>query len=191
MNSKATPRLADVPAAQNDGPSPGAVGPAPSLHHWAASAWVAWCVSCRATTCHGPACRTANNAARFCLSRSPLVFRDRSCREGVLGWLIEPPRGCRGRFPVLCGWFVLPPAILAVADVVGMEELQLSATGFFFFLVTGKLSTLRQMMKVPNEPGLSPNKQTALSATALSDAGSALELSDCTSEPHNKRNEKI
>ena len=28
---------------------------------------------------------------------------------------------------------------------------------FSFFLVTGELSTLRQMMKVPNEPGLSPN----------------------------------
>ena len=27
----------------------------------------------------------------------------------------------------------------------------------FFFWVTGELSTLRQMMKVPNEPGLSPN----------------------------------
>jgi hypothetical protein len=26
-----------------------------------------------------------------------------------------------------------------------------------FFLVTGELSILRQMMKVPNEPGLSPN----------------------------------
>ena len=29
--------------------------------------------------------------------------------------------------------------------------------GFFFFWVTGELVTLRQMMKVPNEPGLSPN----------------------------------
>ncbi len=28
---------------------------------------------------------------------------------------------------------------------------------FFFFCVTEELSTLRQMMKVPNEPGLSPN----------------------------------
>ena len=28
---------------------------------------------------------------------------------------------------------------------------------FIFFLVTGELSTLRQMMKVPSEPGLSPN----------------------------------
>ena len=28
---------------------------------------------------------------------------------------------------------------------------------FFFFWVTGELSTLRQMMKVPNEPGSSPN----------------------------------
>jgi len=28
---------------------------------------------------------------------------------------------------------------------------------FFFFWVKGGLSTLRQMMKVPNEPGLSPN----------------------------------
>jgi len=45
-------------------------------------------------------------------------------------------------------------------------QLQLSATCpvlFFcfsfplFFWVTGELSTLRQMMKVPNEPGLSPN----------------------------------
>ncbi len=37
--------------------------------------------------------------------------------------------GCRGHFPVLCGWFVLPAsdrsgaAIVAVADVVGMEGL--------------------------------------------------------------------
>ena len=28
---------------------------------------------------------------------------------------------------------------------------------FHFFWVTGELSTLRQLMKVPNEPGLSPN----------------------------------
>ena len=28
---------------------------------------------------------------------------------------------------------------------------------FFLFWVTGELSTLRQMVKVPNEPGLSPN----------------------------------
>ncbi len=28
---------------------------------------------------------------------------------------------------------------------------------FFFFWVTGELSTLRQMMKVPNKPGLSPD----------------------------------
>ncbi len=28
---------------------------------------------------------------------------------------------------------------------------------FLFLWVTGELSTLRQMMKVPNEPGLSPN----------------------------------
>ncbi len=28
---------------------------------------------------------------------------------------------------------------------------------FFFFAVTGESSTLRQMMKVPNEPGLSPS----------------------------------
>ena len=28
---------------------------------------------------------------------------------------------------------------------------------FFFFWVTGELSTLRQMMEVPNEPGLCPN----------------------------------
>ena len=28
---------------------------------------------------------------------------------------------------------------------------------FFFFWVTGELSTLRQLMKVPNESGLSPN----------------------------------
>ena len=29
LNNKATPRLEDVPAAQNEGPSQGAVGPAP------------------------------------------------------------------------------------------------------------------------------------------------------------------
>jgi len=29
--------------------------------------------------------------------------------------------------------------------------------GFFFFWVTGEFSTLRQMMKILNEPGLSPN----------------------------------
>ena len=28
---------------------------------------------------------------------------------------------------------------------------------YLIFWVTGELSTLRQMMKVPNEPGLSPN----------------------------------
>ena len=103
MNNKATPRLADVQAAQNDGPSHGAVGHAPSLSHWAASAWVAWCVSCRAMTCHGPACRTANNAARFCLSWSPLTLRDSSCREGDL--------------------------IIAIADVVGLFAAVLSEAG--------------------------------------------------------------
>jgi hypothetical protein len=72
------------------------VRPAPSLHHWAASAWVAWCVSCGAMTCHGPAFRTANNAARFCPSWSPLTLRGRSCTEGSLGWLIEPSRGLQG-----------------------------------------------------------------------------------------------
>ena len=32
-----------------------------------------------------------------------------------------------------------------------------SEASLFFFWVTGELSTLRQMMKVPNEPGLCPN----------------------------------
>ena len=32
-----------------------------------------------------------------------------------------------------------------------------TARFFFFFWVTGELSTLRQMVKVPNEPGLSLN----------------------------------
>ena len=65
---------------------------------------------------------------------------------------MSSPRGCRGHFPVLCGCLPdrLGAAIVAVADVVGMEE---------------------------------------LSATVLSEAGSAPELSDCASEPHNKLND--
>ena len=94
--SRATTRLADVPAAQKEGPSQGAVGPAPSLHHCAASVWLAWCVSCKATTCQGPDCKVANNAARFCFPLRPLTLRERSCREGVLGGLIEPPQGLQG-----------------------------------------------------------------------------------------------
>ncbi len=46
----------------------------------------------------------------------------------------------------------LPP-ISAVATLTR----KYASTFFFFFWVTGELSTLRQMMKVPNEPGLSPN----------------------------------
>ena len=43
---------------------------------------------------------------------------------------------------------------------------------FFFFLgVTGELSTLRQLMKVPNEPGLSPNN--GLGNVSLSDQSMA------------------
>ena len=42
---------------------------------------------------------------------------------------------------------------------------------FFFFWVTGELSTLRQMMKVPNEPGLSP--KTGLENVFLSDQSMA------------------
>jgi len=43
---------------------------------------------------------------------------------------------------------------------------------FFFFLwVTGELSTLRQLMKVPNEPGLSPNN--GLEHVSLSDQSMA------------------
>ncbi len=42
---------------------------------------------------------------------------------------------------------------------------------FFFFVVTGELSTLRQMMKVPNEPGLSPNN--GLENVLLSDQSMA------------------
>jgi len=38
---------------------------------------------------------------------------------------------------------------------------------FFFFWVTGELSTLRQLMKVPNEPALSPNN--GLEYVSLSD----------------------
>jgi len=41
---------------------------------------------------------------------------------------LRPPKGCRGHFPVLCGWFVLlsdrlGAAVVAVVDVVGMEGL--------------------------------------------------------------------
>ena len=42
---------------------------------------------------------------------------------------------------------------------------------FFFFWVTGELSTLRQLMKVPNEPGLSPNN--GLENVSLSDQSMA------------------
>ena len=42
---------------------------------------------------------------------------------------------------------------------------------FFVLGVTGELSTLRQLMKVPNEPGLSPNK--GLENVSLSDQSTA------------------
>ncbi len=42
---------------------------------------------------------------------------------------------------------------------------------FFFFWVIGELSTLRQLMKVPNEPGLSPNN--GLENVSLSDQSTA------------------
>ena len=42
---------------------------------------------------------------------------------------------------------------------------------FFFFWVTGELSTLRQLMKVPNESGLSPNN--GLENVSLSDQSMA------------------
>jgi len=42
---------------------------------------------------------------------------------------------------------------------------------FFFFWGTGELSTLRQLLKVPNEPGLSPNN--GLGNVSLSDQSMA------------------
>ena len=42
---------------------------------------------------------------------------------------------------------------------------------FFSLWVTGELSTLRQLMKVPNEPGLSPNN--GLENVSLSDRSMA------------------
>jgi len=45
---------------------------------------------------------------------------------------------------------------------------------FFLFWVTGELSTLRQLMKVPNEPGLSPNnglENVSVSDQSMAGAG--------------------
>ena len=72
--------------------------------------------------------------------------------SGVWGGSLSPPRGCWGTFQLsAAGLCCLPDslaaAILAVADVVGME---------------------------------------GLSATALSEARSAPEPSDCASEPHKR-----
>ncbi len=50
-------------------------------------------------------------------------------------------------------------------------SLMLSSFFFFFFWVTGGLSTLSQLMKVPNEPGLSPNN--GLENVPLSDQSMA------------------
>ncbi len=50
-------------------------------------------------------------------------------------------------------------------------SLMLSSFFFFFFWVTGGLSTLSQLMKVPNEPGLSPNN--GLENVSLSDQSMA------------------
>ncbi len=47
----------------------------------------------------------------------------------------------------------------------------LSQASSFFFWVTGELSTLRQMKKVPNEPGLSP--KNGLENAFLSDQSMA------------------
>ena len=47
-------------------------------------------------TCQGPDSRTENSAARFRLPLRPLMLRERSCREGGRGGLIEPPQGLQG-----------------------------------------------------------------------------------------------
>ncbi len=44
-----------------------------------------------------------------------------------------------------------------IVHLCSQNEHLLAVFFFFFFWGTGELSTLRQMMKVPNEPGLSPN----------------------------------
>ena len=54
-----------------------------------------------------------------------------------------------------------------------MPSLTLFFFFFFFFWVPGELSTLRQMMKVPNEPGLSPNND--LENAFLSDQSMAID----------------
>ncbi len=71
---------------------------------------------------------------------------------------------------------------------------------FFFFWVTGELSTLRQMMEVPNEPGLTPNnglenaflKDQSMASNprkAQTQASSAAQhlgcIANCTGQPVN------
>ncbi len=43
------------------------------------------------------------------------------------------------------------------ADMLVLDNSLCQGFFFFFFWVTGELSTLSQMMEVPNKPGLSPN----------------------------------
>ncbi len=156
---KGTPRL-DVLAAQNVGPSHGAKEPAILSTLLGSLCLVAWCVCCRAVTCHAPACRTATNAARFCLSRSPLTLRDRNCREGGLGWLIEPPQGLQGAL-----FSTLRLVCVACLSVWGLPACPSGGCQVAVAAVVG---------------------MEGLSAAMLPVAGPAAEPSDCASNPHNK-----
>jgi len=66
----------------------------------------------------------------------------------------------------------LPCGLLVLPDMLPLCRLLCLFFLFFcFFWVTGELSTLRQLMKVPNEPGLSPNN--GLENVSLSDQSMA------------------
>ncbi len=62
-------------------------------------------------------------------------------------------------------------SLMAISTRRQSFERQIALCIFFFFWVTGELSTLRQLMKVPNEPGLSPNN--GLENVSLSDQSMA------------------
>jgi len=63
----------------------------------------------------------------------------------------------------------MPTGVHPAGHTVGFSIYDEGAPYFFYFFfgVTGELSTLRQLMKVPNEPGLNPNN--GLENVSLSD----------------------
>jgi len=90
---------------------------------------------------------------------------------------VESVSSCEGsindRYVRGAWWSALAKPAAVLFSVLPSEEPKCCCLffSFFSFWVTGELSTLRQLMKVPNEPGLSPNN--GLGNVSLSDQSMA------------------